>query len=52
MEVMHPGKIKMNRVNWKARNEWEFILNFKILQQAFERCNIKKHIDVTVLSNF
>ena len=40
----------MNRVNWKAKNEWEFIVNFKILQQAFEKCNIKKHIEVTFLN--
>jgi len=30
-DVIFPGKIKMNRVNWKAKNEWEFIVNFKIL---------------------
>ena len=47
---MFPGKVKMNRVNWRARNEWEFIVNFKILQQAFDKCNIKKYIDIERLS--
>ena len=49
-DTMFPGKIKINKVNWRARNEWEFIQNFKILQQAFEKCNIKKHIEIEKLS--
>jgi RP/EB family microtubule-associated protein len=49
-DTMFPGKIKINRVSWKARNEWEFIQNFKILQQAFEKCNIKKYIEIEKLS--
>jgi len=35
---MHPGRVKMNLVKWKAKNEWEFIINYKILQQAFDKC--------------
>lgn len=49
-DTMFPGKIKINKVNWRAKNEWEFIQNFKILQQAFEKCNIKKHIEIEKLS--
>ena len=43
-DMMYPGKINMSRVNWRARNEWEFIQNLKILQASFEKCLIKKHI--------
>jgi RP/EB family microtubule-associated protein len=43
---MHPGKIPMQRVNFKANNEWQFISNFKILQQGFAKCKILKYIDV------
>ena len=36
----------MNKVNWKAKLDYEFISNLKILQGAFDKLGIKKHIDV------
>jgi hypothetical protein len=50
IDVMYPGKVAMARVNWRARNEWEFINNYKILQQAFAKCKVQKHIDIEKLS--
>lgn len=50
IDAMFPGKVAMQRVNWKARNEWEFINNYKILQQAFAKCKIQKYIDIEKLS--
>lgn len=47
---MFPGKVAMQRINWGAKNEWEFINNYKILQQAFLKCKIQKHIDIEKLS--
>ena len=47
---MFPSKVAMQRVNWRARNEWEFINNYKILQQAFAKCKIQKYIDIEKLS--
>lgn len=47
---MFPGKVNMSKVNWKARNEWEFINNLKILQQGFAKCKIQKYIDIEKLS--
>ena len=44
-----PGKIQMSKVNWNARQEYEYILNFKILQQGFAKCNIKKNIEIEKL---
>jgi RP/EB family microtubule-associated protein len=35
VDVIHPGKVAMNKVNWKAKNDYEFINNLKILQTAF-----------------
>ena len=46
LDMMYPGKITMSRVNWRAKNEWEFIQNLKILQGSFEKCQIKKHIEI------
>lgn len=50
VDVMYPGRVALNRVNWRARNEWEFISNFKVLQQAFAKCKIQKYIDIEKLS--
>jgi RP/EB family microtubule-associated protein len=50
IDAMYPGKIAMARVNWRARNEWEFISNFKVLQQGFGKCKIQKYIDIEKLS--
>lgn len=46
LDSCHPGKIKLQKVNWKAKLEYEFITNFKILQEAFTDLNIKKIINV------
>ena len=50
VDVMYPGKVAMARVNWRARNEWQFIGNYKILQQAFAKCKIQKYIEIEKLS--
>lgn len=47
---MFPGKVNLAKVNWKAKNEWEFISNLKILQMSFAKCKISKHIDIERLS--
>lgn len=50
IDSMYPNKVKMNKVNWKAKLEHEFTQNFKILQQAFNECKILKHIEVEKLT--
>jgi hypothetical protein len=37
-------------VNWKAKLEYEFIQNLKILQSCFEKLGIKRHIEVERLA--
>ena len=49
MDAMYPGSISMQKVNWKATQEYEFINNYKILQQAFIKQKIQKVIDVQKL---
>lgn len=49
VDACNPGTVKMAKVNWMARAEHEFIPNYKILQAAFDRNNIQKHVDVDKL---
>jgi RP/EB family microtubule-associated protein len=50
IDAVHPNKVKMSKVNWKAKLEHEILHNYKILQQAFTDCNINKNIDVEKLA--
>ena len=47
LDVIYPGKVALNKVNWKAKNDYEFTANYRILQNAFEKLGIKRHIEVT-----
>jgi RP/EB family microtubule-associated protein len=40
----------MNKVNWKAKNDYEFINNLKLLQTAFEKVGVKRYVDVEKLA--
>ncbi|KAL4440911.1 hypothetical protein ABPG74_009324 [Tetrahymena malaccensis] len=48
-DLVYPGKVQMAKVNWKAKYENEYVSNFKILQQAFDKMNVNKPIDVNKL---
>lgn len=43
-DVLYPGKIPLSKVNWKAKYDYEFVTNFKILQQAFTKLGILKNV--------
>jgi RP/EB family microtubule-associated protein len=43
---IYPGSVRMSRVKFNARTEPESIHNFKILQDAFAKMEVDKHIDV------
>ena len=36
----------MHKVNWAAKQDFEFIANYKILQTAFTKLGIERHVDV------
>lgn len=49
IDSVYPGKVQMKKVNWMARNDHEFIPNYKLLQVAFDRLGIERNIDVDKL---
>ena len=50
LDACHPGTVRMSKVNWKAKNETEYISNFKIFQQGLIANNIDKPIDINRLA--
>eukprot|EP00386_Alphamonas_edax_P008408 GDKI01027588.1.p2 GENE.GDKI01027588.1~~GDKI01027588.1.p2 ORF type:complete len:301 (-),score=135.65 GDKI01027588.1:22-924(-) len=49
MDALYPGKVAMGKVNWSAKHEYEFVKNFKVLQDCFDKAGIQKHIEVEKL---
>ena len=50
LDLMYPGKIKLNKVNWGALSEDEFISNLRIFQNGLETCGISKKIEIQRLA--
>ena len=50
LDACHPGTVKLNKVNWKANSETDYISNFKIFQQGLIANDINKPIDINRLS--
>ncbi|CAJ1895078.1 unnamed protein product [Cylindrotheca closterium] len=48
-EYIFPGSVPMSRVNWEARSDYEYIANYKLLQNAFTKNNVQRHVDVNKL---
>merc|ERR1719188_1807836 len=49
LDACHPNTVAMRKVNWMAKADHEFIPNYKVLQAAFDKNYIEKHIDVDKL---
>ena len=50
LDAAHPGTVRMNKVNWKAKLETEYISNFKLFQEGLVNNNIDKPINIQRLS--
>lgn len=49
MDALHPGCVALAKVDFNAKNDYEYINNYKILQAAFTKLGIDKHIEVNKL---
>lgn len=48
-DFLFPGVVPMHKVNWGASNPYEFIQNYKLLQQVFTDLKVDKSIEVNRL---
>jgi len=49
LDIMYPGQVPMHKVNWSAKGSHEYVGNYKILQNTFDKLKIEKHVDVDKL---
>jgi hypothetical protein len=50
LDAHFPGSVVMSKVNWDCRNEYEYTSNYKTLQAAFNKLNIRKKAEIEKLS--
>lgn len=49
LDRIYPGKVPLNKVNWEAKLDYEFLGNYKVLQNAFTKLKIDKILPVEKL---
>jgi len=49
IDSIYPGTVALSKVKFNAKHEHDFVHNYKILQNAFAKNKLDKHIDVEKL---
>lgn len=49
MDALYPGTFAFSKVKWGAKHEYEFVENYKVLQNAFDKNGVKRYIEVNKL---
>eukprot|EP00468_Gymnochlora_sp_CCMP2014_P011977 CAMPEP_0167764080 /NCGR_PEP_ID=MMETSP0110_2-20121227/13797_1 /TAXON_ID=629695 /ORGANISM="Gymnochlora sp., Strain CCMP2014" /LENGTH=573 /DNA_ID=CAMNT_0007651371 /DNA_START=28 /DNA_END=1749 /DNA_ORIENTATION=+ len=49
VDALFPGKVKLSKVNFAAKHEYEYVKNFKVVQDIFTRNKISKPVPVQKL---
>ncbi|TMW60889.1 hypothetical protein Poli38472_000931 [Pythium oligandrum] len=48
-DALHPGKVSLQQVNFRARSVSDYERNFQVLRKAFHACDIRKEIPIRKL---
>ncbi|ROL53231.1 DNA (cytosine-5)-methyltransferase 3B [Anabarilius grahami] len=51
MDIIHPGSIDINKVKFTAKENTDILNNFNLLQEAFNKAQIKKELELKLLMN-
>ena len=49
IDSIYPGTVQMSKLKWNAKFDYEYVENYKVLQKAFAKNDIKRHIEVDKL---
>jgi len=49
LDAIYPGKVPLGKVNFNAKYDYEYVKNFKVLQDVFIQNEVIKHVDVEKL---
>ena len=47
MDSIYPQTFNFGKVKWGAKHDYEYVENYKVLQNAFDKNGVKRHIDVS-----
>ncbi|WIA17510.1 hypothetical protein OEZ85_014345 [Tetradesmus obliquus] len=49
MDALFPGVVPMKKVDFNAKNDYDMINNYKVLQDVFNKLGVEKHCEVAKL---